>query len=152
MGRSKRSRAWRLPDGVLICSPPSWQTVDCYLLFLDPQITSPAPVQWAGLQAALAILSLTGWLENKHFRKGQSEYFLANICFHTQLNGKSFTKQRATNSCRPESPLISSHAALPVNSYGFGILLGREINRKWKRREEVVSVWRWRSGGCFTAG
>ena len=62
--------------------------------------------------------------------------FLANICFHTQLNGKSFTKPGATNSCRPESPLISSHAALPVNSYRYGILLGREINRKWKRREE----------------
>ena len=91
-------------------------------------------MQWAGLQAAVAILSLTGWLENKHFRKGQSEYFLANICFHTQLNGQSVTKPGTTNSCQPESSLISSHAALPVNSYG--ILLGREINRKWKRREE----------------
>ena len=59
------------------CSPPSRQTLDCYLLFLDPQITSPAPVQWAGQLAALAILSLTGWLENKHFRKGQFEYLFA---------------------------------------------------------------------------
>ena len=38
----------------------------------------------------------------------------------------------------PESPLGSSHAALPVNSYG--LLLGSEINRKWGKREEVVSV------------
>ena len=84
------------------CSPPSRQTLDCYLLFLDPQITSPAPVQWAGLQAAVAIYSLTGWLENKQFEKKDNlNIFLANICFHTQLHGKSFTKQRATNSCLP---------------------------------------------------
>ena len=45
----------------------------------------------------------------------------------------------------PESPLISSHAALPVNSYGYGILLGREINRKCKRGGCLgVEVEEWR--------